>query len=182
MKTRSLLRSLSPICIASSALLAVSGFASASPSAQTSFQLAQADVAGHAETALSSAEKWLGKNLRLTWQATKSEGHTIEEKVETLLCDARQMVWRAFDEDRSGQTNSTTYTIQRISPTVTQISWREDPQKSNLAWVWTLDESTGKAYGVVVNSQPHENLPLKGEFTVVETLTPEETSDFQCPQ
>lgn len=182
MNTKALLGTFSSLCLLSVTLSILPASAEAVPTPQAKFQLAQAETAPENGNPITQAQKWLGKNLSLAWKATKTGAHETETKFETLLCDARMMVWRAFDNDDGSPPATTTYTIQQISPTITQISWKEDPQRSNLAWVWTLDESTGKAYGVVVNSQPRENLPIEGEFTIQETITEAGAPEFQCPQ
>ncbi|MES0870326.1 hypothetical protein [Pseudovibrio sp. SCP19] len=135
---------------------------------------------GSNTSAAKTAEQWLGKSLNFAWSITKDGAEAIEEKFTAFICNAEALAWNTTSQ--FGKSKGTaTYTVQQITPDITQISWKDNPQESNLGWVWTLDEASGKAYGVVVNSQPYENLAIEGEFTVLPVPTAEEKTEFSCP-
>ncbi len=126
-------------------------------------------------------EKWLGKSIHFVWTVTVKGAETIEQNFATIICSAENLVWQSLS--KNGKSNGrATYTLQQITPEITQVSWKDNPQESNLGWVWTLDSSTGKAYGVVINAQPYENLTIAGNFSVLPLPTGgEEETKFSCP-
>ncbi|SDR38164.1 hypothetical protein [Pseudovibrio sp. Tun.PSC04-5.I4] len=140
-------------------------------------------LAGSSSASISAetVEAWLGRSINLAWKATKEGTEAAEETFTTFICNAEKLAWKSTTTELGPAKGSANYTVQQVTPTITQISWKDNPQESNLGWVWTLDAATGKAYGVVVNSQPFENLPITGEFTVQITPTAEEKEQFACP-
>ncbi|MGH0000149.1 hypothetical protein ACQU0X_08720 [Pseudovibrio ascidiaceicola] len=135
---------------------------------------------GSGASAVKATEQWLGKSLNFAWTITKEGAEAIEEKFTTFICNSEALAWNTTSKLGKSK-GSATYTVQQITPDITQISWKDNPQESNLGWVWTLDAASGKAYGVVINSQPYENLSIEGEFAVLPVLTEEEKSAFSCP-
>lgn len=127
-----------------------------------------------------AAEQWLGQSLNFAWSAMKEGAGAMEEKFTAFICNTEALAWNTTSELGSSK-GSARYTVQQITPDVIQISWKDDPQESNLGWIWTLDTTSGKAYGVVVNSQPYENLSIMGEFAVLPVPTEEQESNFACP-
>ncbi|GHB33091.1 hypothetical protein GCM10007094_22610 [Pseudovibrio japonicus] len=127
-----------------------------------------------------ASEPWLGKSLSFAWSAMKEGAGTVEEKFTAFICDTEALAWNTTSELGRSK-GSARYTVQQVTPDVIQISWKDDPQESNLGWIWTLDTTSGKAYGVVVNSQPYENLSIMGEFAILPVPTEEQQTNFACP-
>ena len=127
-----------------------------------------------------AAEPWLGKSLNFAWSAMTEGAGAMEEKFTAFICDTEALAWNTTSELGRSR-GSARYTVQQVTPDVIQISWKDDPQESNLGWIWTLDTTSGKAYGVVVNSEPYENLSIMGEFAILPVPTEEQENNFACP-
>ncbi|KZL23001.1 hypothetical protein [Pseudovibrio sp. WM33] len=184
MKPLAILSASAVLFIHSSGLVAVAQVTGDGPPVPTSKSL-QSDIHTLAETgsgasAAKAAEQWLGKSLNFAWTITKEGAEAIEEKFTTFICNSEALAWNTTSKLGKSK-GSATYTVQQITPEITQFSWKDNPQESNLGWVWTLDAASGKAYGVVINSQPYENLSIEGEFAVLPVLTEEEKNEFTCP-
>ena len=184
MKTLSIL-SVSAILLAySSGLISAAQLAENSPPvpASKSQQSEPHTLAetGNSSSPIKAAEQWLGKSLNFAWTITKEGAEAIEEKFTAFICDSEALAWNTTSTLGGGK-GSAIYTVQQITSDITQISWKDNPQESNLGWVWTLDAASGKAYGIVVNSHPYENLSIEGVFAVLPIATKAEKSKFTCP-
>ncbi|MDX5594608.1 hypothetical protein [Pseudovibrio sp. SPO723] len=125
-------------------------------------------------TAASQAQDLLGKTLTHAWQEAKADGEAIEKRFETFFCETDKLVWNDVTEISAPKHGVASYTMTQISPDIAQLTWRGSPESQQLGYVWTLDFSQGKVYGVIINADADRNVTVEGTFEVLSGVTPTE--------
>ncbi|OKL45211.1 hypothetical protein [Pseudovibrio exalbescens] len=118
------------------------------------------------------ARDLLGKTLTHVWQEASANGDTIEKRFETFFCETDFLVWNDISQLADPEHHQAAYTMTEITPDITQVSWKDSPETSNLGYVWTLDFTTGKIFGVIINAEQDSNLQVEGTFEVLSGVTP----------
>ncbi|MEM1177221.1 MAG: hypothetical protein AAGM22_02655, partial [Acidobacteriota bacterium] len=108
----------------------------------------------------------VGKQIRHRW----TKGPFAGASFTTLFCSESLMAWNNTSNPEAITSDREAYVRTELADGVVQLSWKEDPKKTNFGLIWTLNFNTQTVYGVIVNASPTENVNLEGHFEVFDTL------------
>jgi predicted SnoaL-like aldol condensation-catalyzing enzyme len=108
----------------------------------------------------------VGKQVKHQW----TKGPWAGASFTTLFCNDSDLVWNNTSDPDKITFEKEKYVRRDIGDGVVQISWKEDPNRTNFGLIWTLDFNTNKIYGVIVNASPTENINVEGKFEVINSL------------
>ncbi len=86
----------------------------------------------------------------------------------TVICDDETLVWNNVTDPDHPTFEREHYVRTDLAEGIVQVAWRESPETTNLAVIWTLDFNTNRIHGVLVNVVPTRNDHLTGEFSLTE--------------
>ena len=94
-----------------------------------------------------------------------------------IFCDYETLVWNNVTDPKNVTSGVESYLVRTIDKDIVQVSWKESPETTNHANVWTLNFRTNEIFGVLINVNKKINYSVAGKFqskqgtTVAKPLT-----------
>lgn len=109
-----------------------------------------------------------GKTIRHAWSTNPWMPGGPSPTFVTVVCDDETLVWNNITDAEHPTAEKEHYVRTDLADGVIQVAWRESPDTTNLAVIWTLDFNTSQIYGVLVNVEPTRNFHVRGTFSIAD--------------
>ena len=106
-----------------------------------------------------------GTTIRHSWDTNPFSPGGPNPSFVTVICDDQTLVWNNITDPDNPMAEKEHYVRTDLAEGLVQVSWRESPDTTNFAVIWTLDFNTQRIYGVLVNVEPTRNFNVVGRFT-----------------